>query len=486
MQSGLSRNNPNDVFESGRAPFGTNETLPFRATRGHPEEPPGHTACQFMKTQILNSRTRNRQALAITIGAIVASVLVIVGFRSPRLRVDATESTVAPVVHLPAGEKPGSAVNRVSPSQAVLPPKQASARSDTLERGKHLGPDPGINFGAYQEFMDSLVRKPTPAEEDAIIASSKRDPQVLLGLALTGSPRAPQFLRELLEKSPEIPLVHYGILRYANAGFDVLASAQKLVSLVPNDAELSYAAAAEAFKVGDRTLATDYLRKGAAQSEFATLHSTELAAKLDAYRLAGSSEEMAQTRVLLENNQTMGDVALFKLHEYLLSDGSPGPFKIAPGNEEMAALLLAANQKMVNTKGLTLDSYLGSRGTEIEYLKAFLRASVTGENPAAAQYLSSPASALHSTAAAEWQKMEPVLIFGNDKPGVYQRLSGDQQRELVERIQKDGEISAFLWANEVRPDIFHSPDFKPQGYSKKAWTEYLYRAGVPLSANRKR
>ena len=109
----------------------------------------------------------------------------------------------------------------------------------------HLEPDAAINFGTYNDYLNSLSRKLTPAEEDAIIANSKRDPQVLLGLALTGSSRAPQFLREVLQRSPENPLVHYEILHRADPGFDRLASARKLVNLVPNDAELWYAAAGE-------------------------------------------------------------------------------------------------------------------------------------------------------------------------------------------------------------------------------------------------
>lgn len=362
-------------------------------------------------------------------------------------------------------------------------PGQMSGPSDpaTILDVKHVDRDAAIDFGTYKEYLDSLSGRLTPAEEDAILADSKRDPQILAGLALAGSSRAPQFLKEALEKAPEDPLVHYAILARADSGFDRLTSAQKLASLVPNDAESWYVAAAEALAGGNRTLAIDYLRNAFGQSEYATLRSAVLAAKLEMYRLAGSSDEMAQNRVLLDNNQTIGDAALVRLHEYLLS----GAFVIPPGYEEMAAILLNAQQKTLDSKGLALDSYFGARAMEMEYLRAFFRAHVSGENPEAARYLTAPASEMLSAANAEWEELEPILMFSNDKPGVYQRLSEDQRRELIERIGKEGEVSAFMWAYEERPDIFRSENFKPQGFSKKTWLNYLKSVGVPFSAQRK-
>jgi len=428
---------------------------------------------------------RNRKALVITVGGIVAisvaTVMLVSGPSGAGFSFPWVQRNGAPIARDPAGEDAGGVSDRASSSR----PASASKSAVPLARGKQLGSGSGVNFSSYLEFMDSLGRKPTPEEEDAIIANSNRDPQVLLGLALANSSRAAQFLREVLEKDPDNPLVHYGILRYGDAGFDVLASAQKLVSLNPNDAELWYAAASAALKAGDRTLATDYLRKAAAQTDFATLHNAVIAANLEAYRLGGTTEENAQIRVALENHQTIADMAFADLYRYLWPPSS-GTFKIAPGNEEMAALFLDGQQKLFNTKALTLDSYFGAQVKQSIALKEFVGAAASGENPAAAKYLSAPASELLSTATAEWLELQPVLPFGNDKPGVYRRLSGDQQQELISRIRKDGELSAFLWAYEQRPDIFRSPDFKPQSYSKKAWTEYLSHVGVALSTNQKK
>jgi|GEM_PF-4324740 len=443
---------------------------------------------------------RNAKALAITIGAIVAIGLILVyivdgpdglGFRFSRWFGDGAESS--------------SGSNRVSESSEKTREGVSSFASDSGSKPTASSVDPAadpeaaqarreatIYFGIYDDFLNSLGRKPTREEEDAMLANSNRDPQVLLGLVLVGSARAAQFLREALEKAPDNPLVHYQILHRGDPGFDRLASAQKLVSLVPNDAELRYAAAVEAFAAGDRTLAMDDLRTASTLSEFASLRGAEFAARLEIYRQTGSNEELAQARVALDFIQPLGLTAIFKLHGYLFPGASPGDsivpsdWNIPPGSEEMVALLLDAQRKVLNNKALSLDSYLGARGMESEYLKAFFRANVSGENPAAVSYLSAPATELLSAADAELARIEPVTRFMYDKPGVYQRLSPYQQWELVKRIEKDGELSAFQWAYGVRPDIFRSPDFKPQGTSKAAWAEYLKSSGNPLGADQSR
>lgn len=379
--------------------------------------------------------------------------------------------------HAEGMESPGGTGVHVSAGETP------AASEDDLRGQK----DRSIHFGTYAGFLNSLSRKLTRAEEDEILANSQRDPQVLLRLALAGSARADQFLREALEKDPENPLVHYAILHRVDPEVDRLASAQKLVSLLPHDGELWYAAAAAALEAGNRALAADYLQKGAAQSDFASLHRAELAARIEAYQWAGSTEEMARTRALLESHQSIGDVALVKLQQYLLTEDLDfaGPFEMTQGKEEMAALVLRGLQKEASAPGLSLDSYYGTRSMEIEVLRSFFQANVTGGNAAAAQYLSAPAAELFATANTAFEDLFPVLMFSYDKPGIYQRLSGDQQQELIARIQQDGEIAAFSWAHEERPDIFRSSDFKPQGYSKENWTGYLQRFGNPPGASRK-
>lgn len=430
----------------------------------------------------------NRRRFAVAIGVIVVCGLFIalivigpgrLGFRSPSSRADKTESTAGASPHPSKSESESAANSKLTAMSPDAPAGKEASRN---------GSDGAINFGTYESYLNSLCRRLTPAEEDVILANSNRDPRVLLGLALAGSSRADQFLREALEKDPENPLIHYSILRRVDPGFDRLASAQKLVSLVPNDGELWYAAAAVALDAGNRTMAIDYLRKAATQPEFASMQSAELATRIEAYQWGGSTEEMARTRALLECHQSTGDMALVKLQEYLLSEdlGFAGPFEMSQGKEEMAALLLSGAQKAAKAKDLSLDSYYGTLGMEMEILRSFFKANVTGENVPAARYLQTPASTLLSTADATFEDLAPVLMFSYDKPGIFRRLSGDQQQELIQRIQQDGEVSAFSWAYQERPDIFRSPNFKPQGQTKKNWTEYLQRFGIAPNANQKR
>jgi len=178
--------------------------------------------------------------------------------------------------------------------------------------------------------------------------------------------------------------------------------------------------------------------------------------------------------VYLENTDTAGDLAVLRLDlEMGLVTGADVALA---GNEEAAALLLIAHQKGVYSNGESIKAYAGSRGMELNYLRAFLENAVAGDNPSEAQqYLPRPAAEMLASAEAEWDKVGHVLSFSQDKAGVYQRLTSEEKSAFIERIYREGELAAFVWAEQVRPDIFWSVDFKPQGYGKDAWRELVGR-----------
>jgi hypothetical protein len=146
------------------------------------------------------------------------------------------------------------------------------------------------------------------------------------------------------------------------------------------------------------------------------------------------------------------------------------------GNEEVVARILDATQKAVYAEGSALQSYTVARGLEFDYLRAFLRNAVEGDNPSVAQrYFPEAISKTLAKAQLEWDELRPILYFSQDKPGVYQRLDEGHKAELITRIQREGEIAAFIWAREVRPDIFRSAQFKPQGFARSTWIETINR-----------
>jgi tetratricopeptide (TPR) repeat protein len=341
-----------------------------------------------------------------------------------------------------------------------------------LSRGK------AFKFPDYGSFLDSLCPRLSLIDEERILAATNRDVAVLVGLAIGRSPRAQQFLSEALQRAPRDPLVNYAILSRNDSGFDRLRAARTLLELLPDDAEPFYAAALELTKVGDRDGALAYLREAAKRNEFGTLYQPAWDSLLNAYRLAGFPEREAEARILLERGQSIGDTALFELHNRFQPYG--GGYVIAPGNEDLAALMLDGMQKALSSPGRILGTYQLQRGLEIHYLQAFLRLTVAGENPAVAwQYFDTPPAEMLAAAKAEIAQLHPVDYFYADKPGIAQRLTNDQRFELIERIKRDGELSAYSWAYQVRPDIFRSPDFPPSVFTKKDWGTYVAEHANP-------
>lgn len=327
-----------------------------------------------------------------------------------------------------------------------------------------------VSSVSYKTYLGSLCRPLTPAEEDRIAAESKHDPRILAGLALTGSLRAKEWLEEALRQAPDDPLVLYSILARMDTGFDRLMLARKFVKLVPDDAEPLYAAANEALKAGDRNAAIAFLREAAGRENYSSLYQAGVDAKLNVYRLAGYSEQNALARIYLDDGATLADFALIDLNNTF--EPFDRAFVISPGNEEVAALLLDGMQKASSSPGRTLASYEMASQLEFSYLRAFTRSSVGGDNPiATARYLATPAAEMLAQANAERQEFYPVGYFAHDKPGVYQRLTSDEQIELLQRVQRDGELPAYQWAYQLHPNIFRSPDFVPRGFSQKFWIE---------------
>ncbi len=82
-----------------------------------------------------------------------------------------------------------------------------------------------------------------------------------------------------------------------------------------------------------------------------------------------------------------------------------------------------------------------------------------------------------ANAQAGLAQVDGIGFFAHDKPGIYYRLDEQQKSELINRIYRDGEVSAYVWAYKTRPDIFRSPEFVPQGVPPEGWVQILKRDG---------
>ena len=102
----------------------------------------------------------------------------------------------------------------------------------TLSRADNAGKtEDALPNVSYRDYLDSLCRPLTAAQEDRIVAQSKHDRRILAGLALIGSSRAKEWLREALRQTPDDPLVLYAILVRMDTDFDRLKLARSLADL---------------------------------------------------------------------------------------------------------------------------------------------------------------------------------------------------------------------------------------------------------------
>ena len=349
-----------------------------------------------------------------------------------------------------------------------------SQRSETTNNRSQGEQNIGVTFDRYGPYLNKLCALLTEAEEDRLLAASGRDEKVLIGLVFAHSARAKQWLKEALLKAPDDPLVHYAVLSRAWTEFDHLHSALELAKLTPDDAAPLHVAALESLKLGDRTAAIAYLTNAAERSQFSSLFREAIDTAVDVYRQAGRPESDATARMLLQENGQWESVAAWNLNERLKILGPDG--RTLWGSDEITSLLINAHQQALASPYSDIGTYTGAREDEIRFLRAIAASPIERLS----QYLPVPASEMLANSQAELAKVDGIAFFAHDKPGIYQRLDQQEKSELINRIYQDGEVSAFRWAYQTRPDIFRSPDFVPQGVWPGFWTQMLKQDGPLL------
>lgn len=160
---------------------------------------------------------------------------------------------------------------------------------------------------------------------------------------------------------------------------------------------------------------------------------------IDNYVAAGRSEAGARARAALQcgggskwDDKVLGDLAT-RLNVV-------GPDGVTLwGSDERVTMLIDADQKLHFAADTELMSSGGALMGEVYLLKMLSESSVEKLG----KYLPAPASEMLADAKAELAIMTDIMWFGNDKPGIYQRLQPEQRIELIDRFYRDGEVSAY-------------------------------------------
>ena len=338
-----------------------------------------------------------------------------------------------------------------------------SAQSASVQQGGWI-----VNYASY---LNKLCAQLSEAEEDKLLAASGRNERVLLGLVFGNSPHSARWLKEALLKAPDNPLVHYAILERNYPGLDRLQSAKELVRLAPQNASPLYLLAVESLKIGNRESADQYLQEAFHRDEVSSYRREGRQLAVDNYVLAGRPENEARARVALENGGRTDweDNMLSELYTRLKV---VGPDRTTLwGSDEQTAALLDADQKVrfsADTDLITASSALYREQNLLEVISS-------APIERLGKYLPAPPSEMLNNVKDELSIVQNIILFGNDKPGVYQRLKPEERTELIDRVYRDGEVSAYKWAYQTRPDIFKSPDFPPSGRTLENWTAILNR-----------
>lgn len=404
--------------------------------------------------------TPTQRRWAIGAAALLA-LLLFVGFVSLRRG----SHPIASAGHSPANGQPDRDVSRSEPLDKA--PASVAIATDLDRRMVDAGLL--MQLGRYNDYLDTICPRLSPAEEDLLVEQSNGDPQVLIGLVFAGSERTKKWLEMALSKGAQDPLVHFTVLSRSFPGFDRLKSALALSALAPKDAWPLHIAALESLKRGDRQNVVSYLQAAAQNEHFSSYSQVAQESAMNVFRLAGRPEADARARVLLQRNSQIQAATALELGERLglLSEGE----KKLWGSDQLTALVIDAHQKAIHAPSLDLATYSAARSAEIDYLQAIASAST----PRLTDYLPDSPSKMLSDAQREMQDLQGVLFFAQDKPGIYKRLADNEKSELLDRIERDGELSAYRWAYDTRPDIFRMPDFVPQGMPRDYWVAYVNR-----------
>ena len=132
-------------------------------------------------------------------------------------------------------------------------------------------------------------------------------------------------------------------------------------------------------------------------------------------------------------------------------------------------MLLDAEQKV----RFSTDADLMTAGSGLYAEESLLKLISDAPTERLGKYLPAPASEMLASVQAELAVLKGIMWFGNDKPAIYQRMQPEERAELIERYYRDGEVSAYKWAFQTRPDIFKSPAFPPSDRTLENWAAIL-------------
>jgi hypothetical protein len=315
-----------------------------------------------------------------------------------------------------------------------------------------------INFNLYTAYLNSLCPSLTAAEEDALLDSNNRSPELLAALASLGSKRSLLFLEEAL-KAPAPP--KSALLR-ALVKVDFVGDRVEIARKLGGAYGVLFEALYLAKNKESEAAILNSLRKASTVSFELPWYSEHLKLQEAAYIAAGRDSEGAKAKILLSNQAQPGAALLAELDDTILKLENFGD---GEGRNFAIASLLKAHQDARMLPYTNLSSYLTSHLKEIALLEKLQTKNPQGN----VSFLPIPIAEAISEARAERRLLGELTMFANDKPGIYQRLPPQSQVWFLEKLGSLGEVGAFKELREVHPEIFNDPEFAPQGINPESW-----------------
>jgi hypothetical protein len=319
--------------------------------------------------------------------------------------------------------------------------------------------DTGINLQKYDDYLEKLCPKLTPAEEAALLAKHQRSPEILALLALMNSSNKESYLKEALSHKPASQLVLFaaiGTLREhperaqmaAELGgvYGDLVQANELLKRKENEPQILERLIRDAAAVSDKKV---------------SLTRETLEGQISLFEEVGRDSFAAMSRVHLTENGQPEFIELSDLYDSLSRTTALEGEEAEP----LIANLLELTQNSQKSLGFELNTAGSFYYLEERLLKRLLE----NNSSDMVSFLTLPVSEALKESRAEASLISGFTSFDQDKPGIFMRLNRMEQEKLISEINEFGEVAAYGNVFRDKPAIFTDPDFKPQGMEPAGW-----------------
>jgi hypothetical protein len=291
----------------------------------------------------------------------------------------------------------------------------------------------------------------TQQDEINILAKSNRSPRSLAALAWLGAPNAAQYLTEAFAAAPDDVMVCYAVL-FADLDEDLPikpAALDNFSRILPEESLPNILKALQAFSSKDPN-AKSLLVKAIAAPKFSDFGVMMAGDATKCLLAAGWGVDQARISPLLGRPQSEGSTLARAVGElgFSLSHAIDGNTRV-PLEDAITALQLT--QKATLSGSLDINSQGGLRYLEqniFSYLERFSPSELEGYFP------DGGFAAAKEEAKTAYKSNEDIFMQGMNLEGVFNAASPSIRRELLWRIEREGDFAAFSWLRETNPALF--------------------------------